>query len=49
MASFNAEIAFKALEKRVDRIDTLLSGIDKQVKVLIDTRGPARSGPSRNC
>jgi hypothetical protein len=42
MASFNAEIAFKALEKRVDRIDTLLSGIDKQVKVLVDTRGASK-------
>ncbi len=42
MASFNAEIAFKALEKRVDRIDTLLGAIEKQVKVLVETRGASK-------
>jgi hypothetical protein len=42
MASFNAEIAFKALEKRVDRIDTFLTTIDKQVKVLVETRGASK-------
>ncbi len=42
MASFNAEIAFKALEKRVDRIDTLLTAIEKQVKVLVETRGASK-------
>jgi uncharacterized coiled-coil protein SlyX len=42
MASFNAEIAFKALEKRVDRFDTMLTAIEKQVKVLVETRGASK-------
>jgi hypothetical protein len=39
---FNAEIALKALEKRVDRIDNLLAAMEKQVKVLVETRGASK-------
>jgi len=42
MPGFNAEIAFKALDRRVDRIDTLLASTAEQVKVLLDARGAGK-------
>jgi hypothetical protein len=42
MPGFNAEIAFKALERRVDHIDTLLASTAEQVEVLLDARGAGK-------